>query len=105
MQNIIENSIESLDEIRRLMASDLSAIDQLIQQELFSSVPLTREITQHIFKRKGKRLRPLVIILAAHALKKNQVALEKRHFELATVIEFVHTATLLHDDVVDHSDQ
>lgn len=105
MQNIdytIENSTEKLAHIRALLADDLQAFDQLIQAELASSVPLTREITQHIFKTKGKQLRPLLVILAAHAFSAGK-PLEKRHLELAVVIEFVHTATLLHDDVVDHS--
>lgn len=100
---IIENPAELLQRIRTLVAPDLIAIDQLIQQELSSSVPLTREITQHIFKRKGKQLRPLLMTLAAHAISSKTV-LEKSHYELAVVIEFVHTATLLHDDVVDHSE-
>lgn len=100
---IIENPAELLHRIRTLVAADLQAIDQLIQQELSSTVPLTREITQHIFKRKGKQLRPLLMMLAAHAVSSKTI-LEKSHYELAVVIEFVHTATLLHDDVVDHSE-
>ena len=99
----IDNSAEILQDIRALVADDLEAVDHLIDEELSSSVPLTREITQHIFKTKGKRLRPLLVILAAHAFSAEKT-LKKRHYELAVVIEFVHTATLLHDDVVDHSD-
>lgn len=98
----IENPTDTLQDIRALVASDLDAFDRLIHEELSSSVPLTREITHHIFKTKGKRLRPLLVILAALAFSKNK-PLEKKHIELAVVIEFVHTATLLHDDVVDHS--
>ena len=63
----IDNSAEILQDIRALVADDLEAVDHLIDEELSSSVPLTREITQHIFKTKGKRLRPLLVILAAHA--------------------------------------
>ena len=92
-----------LQRIRALVADDLTAIDRLMQEELSSSVPLTREITQHIFKNKGKQLRPLLMALTAHAVT-NRNTLEKKHYELAIVIEFVHTATLLHDDVVDHSE-
>jgi len=99
----IEHSTDILETIRALVANDLDAFDRLIHDELSSSVPLTREITQHIFKTKGKRLRPLLVILAAHAFSK-RTELEKKHIELAVVIEFVHTATLLHDDVVDHSE-
>src|SRR3990167_1363806 len=98
----IEDPTKILQDIRALIANDLAAFDALIQEELSSSVPLTREVTQHIFKTKGKRLRPLLVILAAHAFSAGK-PLEKGHLEIAVVIEFVHTATLLHDDVVDHS--
>ncbi len=94
---------ELLHSIRALVANDLNAVDDLIHAELASSVPLTQEITQHIFKAKGKQLRPLLVLLASHALA-NGKPLKKIHYELAIVIEFVHTATLLHDDVIDHSD-
>lgn len=97
------NPLELLQKIRSLVAMDLNVLDGLIHQELASSVPLTQEITQHIFKTKGKRIRPLLVILAALAFSKND-SLNVKHYELAAVIEFVHTATLLHDDVVDHSD-
>lgn len=100
----LENSAKTLESIRALVTEDLAAVDALIHTELSSSVPLTREITQHIFKGKGKRIRPLLVILASHALS-NMKNLTVRHYELATVIEFVHTATLLHDDVVDHSEK
>lgn len=106
MQNTdetIQNPAEILQHIRALIADDLEAIDHLIYQELSSSVPLTRDITQHIFKKKGKRLRPLLVVLAARAFAHHK-PLTKRHYEMAVVIEFVHTATLLHDDVNDHSD-
>src|SRR3989338_850932 len=95
----VKSPAEILQGIRTLVADDLEAVDRLIHAELSSSVPLTREITQHIFKTKGKRLRPLLVILAANAFSHGK-KLEKKHHELAVVIEFVHTATLLHDDVV-----
>lgn len=106
MQNIdyaIENPSEILQTIRALMADDLHAFSQSIHDELTSNVPLTQEITQHIFKTKGKQLRPLLVMLSAHAFSAEK-QLSKQHYELAVVIEFVHTATLLHDDVVDHSE-
>src|SRR5437870_9815677 len=99
----IENSTEILQGIRALVKNDLLMFDQLIDIELSSSVPLTREITQHIFKTKGKRLRPLLVILTALAFSPHK-KLAQKHYEIAIVLEFVHTATLLHDDVVDHSD-
>lgn len=102
LPEITENTAEILQRVRALVADDLSVIDHLIHKELLSGVPLTREITHHIFKTIGKRLRPMLVILTAHAFS-NHKPLEKKHFDLAIVFEFVHTATLLHDDVVDHS--
>src|SRR3989338_681723 len=98
----IKDPTKILQDIRALIADDLIAFDELIQEKLSSNVPLIREIIQHIFKTKGKRLRPLLLILAAHAFSAGK-PLQKKHLEIAIVIEFVHTATLLHDDVVDHS--
>ena len=99
----IENSAEILFRIRALVVDDIAAIDAKMQAELTSSVPLACEITQHIFKSKGKQLRPLLLILVARAFA-TKSALSEAHHELAVVIEFVHTATLLHDDVVDRSE-
>ena len=99
----IENADKILHSIRQLLAKELNSVDILIKSELYSSVPLTEEITQHIFKSGGKRLRPLLLILSAKACAP-EIILSPRHYELAAVIEFVHTATLLHDDVIDNSD-
>ena len=97
------SSVQRLETIRSLVINDLRAVNECIQTETISSVPLTQEITQHIFQTKGKQLRPLLVLLAAHAFSA-QSFLTQSHHELAIVIEFVHTATLLHDDVIDHSD-
>jgi len=91
---------QDLANIRTLVNEELKAIDQLIFQELQSGIPLIQTINQHIIKSGGKRLRPLLVILAAKALNYTQ---NTEHHELAVVIEFIHTATLLHDDVVDNS--
>ena len=90
----------ALTHIRKLIVDDLTAIDQFIYKELFSEIPLIQSITEHIFRSGGKRLRPLLVILSAKALEYEN---DSEHHELATIIEFVHTATLLHDDVVDES--
>lgn len=90
----------SLDDIRAPVLSDLNAIDQLIHAELNSTVPLINEVIHHILRSGGKRLRPLVLILCARALGYER---DTEHQEVATVLEFMHTATLLHDDVVDES--
>lgn len=89
-----------LNKIRSTVADDLAAVDQLILKELFSEIPLIQEITKYIIASGGKRLRPLLVILCARALGYHQGT---EHQELAVIIEFVHTATLLHDDVVDSS--
>lgn len=89
-----------LECIRAPVAKDLEALDTLILSELHSDVPLIREITEHIVKSGGKRLRPLLVILFARACGHTD---GNAHLELAAIIEFVHTATLLHDDVIDNS--
>lgn len=89
----------SLEAIRDLVADDLQRIDALIQQNLHSEVPLIRQLGQHIINSGGKRLRPILLVLSSKLFgyQGNQ------HHQLAVIIEFIHTATLLHDDVVDAS--
>ena len=77
----------------------MTAVDQLIGQRLSSSVPLVGQVAQHIITSGGKRLRPVLLLLMAGALGYKG----DDHFKLAAVVEFIHTATLLHDDVVDDS--
>src|SRR5678816_4050795 len=83
------------------IADDMRKVDQAIGARLESDVPLVREVAQYIVASGGKRLRPAVLLLAAGAA---GYAGEKRVLhDLAAVVEFIHTATLLHDDVVDES--
>lgn len=85
--------------IRSLVEEETIAVDQLILQELQSDVVLINQIGHYIVNSGGKRLRPMLLLLAAKALD-----CQDRHvITLAAVIEFIHTATLLHDDVVDES--
>jgi octaprenyl-diphosphate synthase len=88
-----------LDEIRELVADDLRRVDQVVVARLASDVALVNEVARHIVAGGGKRLRPLSVLLAARACAYRG----ERHVEAAAVIEFIHTATLLHDDVVDGS--
>ncbi len=88
-----------LIQIQELLAKDLEATNQLIVQQLVSDVPIIQTIAQHIIKSGGKRLRPLLVLLTANYFGYQG----NEHHELAAIIEFVHTATLLHDDVVDGS--
>jgi len=88
-----------LEEIRELVRTDLAAVDTMIRARLKSAVPLVDQVAEHIIGGGGKRLRPLLCVLAGRAC---GIETEK-HIEAAAFIEFVHTATLLHDDVVDGS--
>lgn len=86
--------------IKQLTLQEAKAVDKLIIDELQSDVILINQIGLYIVGNGGKRLRPMLLLLAAKALgEANQ-----NHLILAAVIEFIHTATLLHDDVVDESD-
>jgi octaprenyl-diphosphate synthase len=89
----------SLDSIRAPIAADMAAVDAVIRRRLQSDVVLIRTVAEYIVGSGGKRLRPALLLLAANACGAQGSA---KH-ELAAVIEFIHTATLLHDDVVDES--
>src|SRR3954470_17096445 len=87
----------TLEEIRACVKPDLAAVDALIRARLKSVVPLVDQVAEHIIGGGGKRLRPLLCVLAGRACGIEN----EKHIEAADFIEFVHTATLLHDDVVD----
>jgi octaprenyl-diphosphate synthase len=89
----------SLESIRGPIVADLALVDEVIRRRLDSDVVLIRTIGNYIVGSGGKRLRPALVLLAANAFGAQGPA---KH-ELAAVIEFIHTATLLHDDVVDES--
>jgi octaprenyl-diphosphate synthase len=93
----------TLEDIRALVAAELAAVDGVIRTRLDSAVPLVSQVAEHIVAGGGKRLRPLVVLLAAHAAAGGGRLKGGTHLEAAAFIEFIHTATLLHDDVVDHS--
>lgn len=86
--------------LQTLIKNDLDNVNQVIRQELYSEVVLIRQIAEYIINSGGKRLRPILLLLVANALNYQG----NQHYVLAAVIEFIHTATLLHDDVVDESD-
>ncbi|MFZ9406005.1 MAG: polyprenyl synthetase family protein [Burkholderiaceae bacterium] len=87
------------------LRSDLVALDQLIRTRLRSEIALVNTVSEYIIASGGKRLRPVLLMLVARALDEEQRCDEKGswHVQLAAVVEFIHTATLLHDDVVDES--
>jgi octaprenyl-diphosphate synthase len=82
-----------------LVAGDMQQVDLLIQRKLNSDVPLVAQVSQYIIAAGGKRLRPNLLLLIAGALGWQH----DQRFNLAAIVEFIHTATLLHDDVVDES--
>jgi octaprenyl-diphosphate synthase len=90
---------QSLESIRAPIAADMSRVDAVIRRRLESEVVLVRTIARYIIESGGKRLRPALVLLSAGALGASGPACH----EMAAVIEFIHTATLLHDDVVDES--
>lgn len=88
-----------LESIRTLVKEDLEATDKFIISQLESNIPLIRQVLEYVLSCGGKRVRPMVLLLTARALAHKG----QKHVDLAAVIELVHTATLLHDDVVDDS--
>lgn len=85
--------------IASAISDDMNALDALIRRELHSTVPLVSQIAEYIISSGGKRIRPVLLLLMARA----HGYVGVHHHTLAAVVEFVHTATLLHDDVVDES--
>ena len=90
----------ALEKINALIGPDMKSVDAVIRQRLHSDVVLVRQVAEYIISSGGKRLRPVLVLLAAGAMGYKGV----NHHELAAVVEFIHTATLLHDDVVDESE-
>ncbi len=89
----------SFDDVAALTDGDMRAVDKLISTSLESDVVLVSQVSEYIVMSGGKRLRPLIVLLAAQALGYEG----DEHVRAAAIIEFIHTATLLHDDVVDSS--
>lgn len=89
----------SIQKVLALVADDLRQVDATIAQRLDSGVPLVGQVARYIISSGGKRLRPVLLLLTCGALGYTGA----QRFNLAAVVEFIHTATLLHDDVVDES--
>ena len=89
-----------LEQLYSLIGLDMKAVDAVIRARLHSDVALVSQVADYIISAGGKRLRPALVLLSAGALGYQG----RHHHELAAVVEFIHTATLLHDDVVDESD-
>jgi octaprenyl-diphosphate synthase len=89
----------SFESVKALIAPDQQAVDRVIRNRLASDVVLVNQVAEYIVGSGGKRLRPMVVVITAKACGNR----DERHHEAAAIIEFIHTATLLHDDVVDGS--
>ena len=88
-----------ISQVRKLVAEEITAVDRLIKARLYSDVILINQLSQYIIGSGGKRLRPVIALLSAKAVGYTGT----RHIDVAAIIELIHTATLLHDDVVDSS--
>jgi octaprenyl-diphosphate synthase len=93
------SAISPQNSITEFIAPEMAAVNQVIRQQLHSEVPLVNQIAEYIISAGGKRIRPVLVLLMANAYQYQG----SRHHELAAIVEFIHTATLLHDDVVDES--
>ena len=89
----------AIDSIRALISDDFNAVNTLIVNKIESQIGLIDDMSHHIIQSGGKRLRPLLVLLASNACGYQG----KEHITLAAMVEFFHTATLLHDDVIDES--
>lgn len=96
-ENIAEPQI--IEELRILIGHDMARVDELIRTQLYSDVSLINQLGHYIVNSGGKRLRPALVLLSSGVFSYRG----DRHIQLAAIIEFIHTATLLHDDVVDAS--
>ncbi|MEI8119151.1 MAG: polyprenyl synthetase family protein, partial [Methylophilaceae bacterium] len=92
-------STTTLDSIQSIIVNDIQAVNVVIEESLHSEVALVNQVAHYIINSGGKRLRPILVLLAAGLFGK----VTPHHHQLAAVVELIHTATLLHDDVVDES--
>lgn len=101
-----ENTQEiDVQSILSLVQEDMNRVNNVIQSQLKSDVVLINQLGNYIIQAGGKRLRPVSVLLAARACAPENKELNDEFINLASIIEFIHTATLLHDDVVDESSQ
>ncbi len=94
-----QSSTSQIEAIQSCITNDIVAVNTVIQQSLHSDVTLVNQVAHYIINSGGKRLRPILVLLSAGLFG----TIKPQHHQLAAVVEFIHTATLLHDDVVDES--
>ena len=100
IKTAVQGGRVDLTGIVQLVEEDLEAVNRMIAERLRSDIALINQLASYIINSGGKRLRPVTLLLAAGACQQKTEA----HINLAAIVEFIHTATLLHDDVVDDSD-
>ena len=100
LNNSRKDFIFHVGQLQKLCEKDLSLINSIIINKLDSNVPLIQEIASHLILSGGKRLRPLLTACCFQMCKDNN---ESKYIGLAAAVEFIHAATLLHDDVIDKS--
>ncbi|HTP64501.1 MAG TPA: polyprenyl synthetase family protein, partial [Geobacteraceae bacterium] len=88
-----------MEAVMAIIGEDLKNLELQFRKDLHSDVPLIRKVTEYVISSGGKRIRPMLLILSAYLSGYRG----DRHVPIASVIEFIHTATLLHDDVVDNA--
>src|SRR6266478_188996 len=106
MQDDARKPAASLDRLSELLRADLARVNALILERMQSPVALIPQLAGHIIAAGGKRLRPMLTLASARlcGYRSGDARGGERHVTLAAAVEFIHTATLLHDDVVDASD-
>src|SRR5258708_29851198 len=95
----LPSTVNPVERLASLMGPDLAAVDDVIHSRMLSEAALIPQVGQHLVDSGGKRLRPLITLASARQFGYRGDA----HVKLAAAVEFIHTATLLHDDVVDES--
>lgn len=95
------NKSTALENLTRLVKSDLATVNKVIIQEMQSEIEFIPQLANHLISAGGKRVRPVLTLASAHLCG----YIGQQHIDLAACVEFLHTATLLHDDVVDESDR
>ena len=95
----MDNSYLNIKEIQKIVSNDLNEVNNIIINNIGNEVPLIKDLSKHILASGGKRIRPMVTLLSSNLCNYSG----KNHLFLAACVEFIHTATLLHDDVIDES--
>ena len=100
MQTLLTKANYDFDTIKEFLRDDLKKVNQIVSKELKTEVSLINDLSEHIISSGGKKIRPIITLISSHVCDYND---DNKHIVLAAAVEFIHTATLLHDDVIDES--